>query len=201
MIAFTYPWGKLVKSIMLLDGVSGEALQLEDDRFKFKYTLTVVVKKDLYAFKFASPVSAYKIADFTSTDRLVTDLSTLPRSEGLEGFAVSFWAAAGSIILTGGYCGRSDEKFSAQTFLLAVQTGQWEQRSFPDLNVARAEHSSMSQGNQCYVAGGCVDGGVGNDDENLSSVEMLRLGAQTWELIEIPGLTPRCFPIISQIDT
>ena len=102
MIAFTYPWGKLVKSIMLLDGVSGEALQLEDDRFKFKYTLTVVVKKDLYAFKFASPVSAYKIADFTSMDRLITYLSTLPFDEDLSHFSVSYWAAAGSIVLTGG---------------------------------------------------------------------------------------------------
>ena len=192
MIAFTFRISnKFKNSIMLLDGVTGEAVKLEDNRLDFTKTETVVVLNELYVFNYGFSVSAYKIADFTSTDRLVIDLSTLPRSEELDGFAVSFWAAAGSIILTGGYCGRSDEKFSAQTFLLAVQTGQWEQRSFPDLNVARAEHSSMSQGNQCYVAGGCVDGGVGNDDENLSSVEMLRLGAQTWELIEIPGLTPR----------
>ena len=54
----------------------------------------------------------------------------------------------------------------------------------------------MSLYKQCYVA--C---GVGDYEEYLSSVEMLRLGAQAWELIEIPDLTPRRIPIISQIDS
>jgi len=35
----------------------------------------------------------------------------------------------------------------------------------------------------------------------LRSVEMLRLGAQAWVLIDIPDLTPRILPIISQIDS
>ena len=137
---------------MLLDGVSGEALQLEDDRFNFTWTWTVKVEKDLYAFKRGWPVSAYKIADFTSTDRLVTDLSTLPHHEKLSYFSVSYWAAAGSIILTGG-C-NSDFELTAQTSLLDLQTGQWEQRSFPTLNVPRFCHASMTLGNQVYVACG-----------------------------------------------
>ena len=69
---------KLTKSIMLLDGVSGEAQKFEDDRFDFNNTLTVVVKKDLYAFKDEEdcPLSVYKIADFTSSENLV--MTTLP---------------------------------------------------------------------------------------------------------------------------
>jgi len=103
MIAFTFNMDrKLTKSIMLLDGVSGEAQKFEDDRFDFNNTLTVVVKKDLYAFKDEEDVSAYKIADFSSNDYLVTTLSTLPYDEYLKDYAVSYWAAAGSIILTGG---------------------------------------------------------------------------------------------------
>ena len=109
---------------MLLDGVTGEAKKLEDDRFDFNYTKTVVVKKDLYAFKEGSPVSAYKIADFTSTDRLVIILSTLHHEEELQCFAVSYWAAGGSIILTGGR--DIDYSTTAQTLLLAVPTGQWQ---------------------------------------------------------------------------
>jgi len=34
----------------------------------------------------------------------------------------------------------------------------------------------------------------------LSSIEMLRMGAQAWELIVIPELTPRINPVFSQID-
>lgn len=105
----------------------------------------------------------------------------------MQRFAVSYWAAAGSIILTG--------KNRIETFLMAVQTGRWEQKSFiPDLTVARCDHASMTLGNQCYVA--C--GWGGNDDSKfLSSVEMLRLGAKAWVLIEIPDLTPRGGPILA----
>jgi len=183
--------GKLAKSIMLLDRVSGEVRMIEDDRFDFNDTCTVVVLNELYAFKAGSPaVSAYKIADFTSSENLVkTTLPTLPRHEALYDFAVSYWGAAGSIVLTGGR--DSDNKLSAQTFLLAVKTDQWEQRSFPDLNVARTYHASISLGKQCYVACGA------GDDDSLRSVEMLRLGAQAWELINIPGLEPRYYPVFS----
>ena len=189
MIAFTIPWGiKFNKSIILLDGVTGEAKKFEDDRFNFKGTMTVVVLNELYAFKNGNPVSAYKIADFTSTDHLVIPLSTLPLNENLQLFAVSYWAAAGSIVMTGGLC---DIKTNAKTFLLDVQTVQWEKRSFPDLNVARHSHVSMTLDKQCYVA-------CGNDgSELLRSIEMLRLGAQAWELIAIPELTPRRYPILS----
>ena len=81
MIAFTFPFGKFKKSIMLLDGVTGEAQMFKDRRFDFKDTLTVVVKNQLYAFKHGSPVSAYKIANFFSNEHQVTTLPTLPRNE------------------------------------------------------------------------------------------------------------------------
>ena len=61
------------------------------------------VKKELYAFKAGRAASAYKIANFTSSENLVkTTLPTLPRHKFIEYFAVSYWAAAGSIVLTGG---------------------------------------------------------------------------------------------------
>ena len=102
---------------------------------------------------------------------------------------MSYWAAAGSIALTGGR--DSYYKPTAQTFLLAVQTGQWEQGSIPDLNIARSCHASMSLYKQVYVACGRGDGG------DLASVEMFRLGAEAWELINIPDLTPRYHPVFS----
>ena len=77
-----------------------------------------------------------------------------------------------------------------------MQTGQWEQGSIPDLNIARRRHASMSLDKQVYVA--C---GLGDDLEFLSSVEMLRLGAEAWMLIEIPDLTPRCDPVFSKLDS
>ena len=106
---------------------------------------------------------------------------------------MSYWAAAGSIVLTGGE--DSDYEATAQTSLLAVQTCQWEQGSNPNLNVARHAHTSMSLGKQCYVACGRGDGGY------LASVEMLRLGVQAWELINIPDFTPRKCPVLSKLDT
>ena len=52
----------------------------------------------------------------------------------------------------------------------------------------------MTLGKQVYVA-------CGHDGNKLlASVEMLRLGAQAWALINIPDLEPRVYPIISQID-
>ena len=84
MIALTYPNGKIKKNIMLLDGVNGEVKTFEDERFDFTDTRKVVVKKELYAFKYGCSVSAYKISDFPSTDHLVTTLSTLPLNERLN---------------------------------------------------------------------------------------------------------------------
>ena len=92
----------MAKSIMLLDRVSGEVRMIEDDRFDFRSTRTVVVRTKLYAFKYGIPVSAYKIADLTSSENLVmTTLPTLPNGKW-NNFAVSYWEAAGSIVLTGG---------------------------------------------------------------------------------------------------
>ena len=57
---------------------------IEDDRFDFYDTCTVVLLNELYAFKEGSPVRAYKIADFTSSENLVkTTLPTLPRHKAL----------------------------------------------------------------------------------------------------------------------
>ena len=194
MLAFTFSLEKnLTKSIILLDGVTGEVQKFDFKILNFFYTRTVVVKKELYTFKYGRPVSAYKIADFTRKKCKFTTLSTLPRTEILQYFAVSYWPAAGSIILTGGHDSRYE--VTAQTFQMAVQTGRWEQRWFPALNVARSSHASMTLGLQCYVA--CVCGQYGG---YLSSMEMLRMGVQAWELIAIPELTPRWLPIFSQID-
>ena len=190
MIAFTFQERRFKKSIFLLNSVTGEAKKFRDDRFDFKATRTVVVKNELYAFKEGCPVSVYKIANFTSNDHLVTDLSTLPFDEYLRNFSFSYWAAAGSIVLTAGLANR---EVTAQTFLLAVQTGRWEQRSFPALNVARHLHASLTLDKQAYVA-------CGRGPRDLRSVEMLRMGAQAWELIDIPDLTPRFIPVFSQID-
>ena len=114
---------------------------------------------------------------------------------------MSYWGAAGRIVLTGGMGG--DKKTTAHTSLLDVQTDQWEQgsnhqhqkasqkkkgkakppkknlnRARPkDLNVARHSHASMSLGKQVYVACGYGDGNKGNYGELLNSVEMLRMGA------------------------
>ena len=143
---------------MLPDGVTGEAKRFQHDRLDFNGTRTVVVGTKLYAFKNDDPVSAYKIADFTSSENLVmTTLPTLPRNEELTHFAVSYWAAAGSIVLTGGLDNVAHEP-TAQTFLLTVQTGQWERRSFPALNIARHTHASMTLDKQAYVACGLGDG-------------------------------------------
>ena len=172
--------------------MTGEVKKFDNDRLDFTDTHTVVVKNQLYAFKYRFPVSIYKIVDFNSTDHLITTLPALPRNENLYYFAVSYWAAAGSIVLTGGR--DSNYNLTAQTLLLAVQTGLWEQRSFPELNVARFMHASMTQGKQCYVAGGMADG---YGYKKLSSMEMLRMGAQAWELIDIPDFTPRNHVVFS----
>ena len=73
-----------------------------DKRLDFSNTRTVFVKKELYAFKFGSPVLVYKLADFTSTQNLVnTPLPILPRNEFLGNFSAC--QVAGRIVLTGGY--------------------------------------------------------------------------------------------------
>ena len=116
MIAFTYPRKKLVKSIIMLNGITGEAQMFEDESFNFKNTKTVVVKKDLYAVKEGSSMSVYKITKFTSSDNLVrTTLTTLPREKKLSCFAVTY--LAGNIVVTGGKSGRVR---STQTYLMAV---------------------------------------------------------------------------------
>ena len=84
-------------------------------------TKTVVVMKELYAFKAGSPVSAYKITHVNSTDHLVkTTLSTLPCNDLLNNFAVSY--VADNIVLTGG---SSAGTYSAQTYLMDIHTDRW----------------------------------------------------------------------------
>ena len=82
MIAFTFLVDKFKKCIMLLDGVTGEPHKFEDDRLDFNNTSTVLVGKELYTFKEDNPVSAYKIANYTSIEHLVkTTLPSLPRNK------------------------------------------------------------------------------------------------------------------------
>ena len=72
--------------------------------------------------------------------------------------------------------------------------GKLQESSLPALNVARLNHSSMALGDQAYVACGL------SRRMPLSSMETLRRGAQAWELIDIPNLSPRWFPVLCQID-
>ena len=152
----------------------------------------MLVDKDLYAVKKGSPVSVEKYTDFTNSENLVkTTLSSLPRNDHLEDFSLCH--VSGNIVLTGGDDAKGS--YSAKTYLMAVQTSKWSRESLPDLKQARRQHSSVGIGEQCYVACGVGDGGY------LASVEMLRLGAKAWVLIEIPDFTRRVNPIISQIDS
>ena len=83
-----------------------------------------------------------------------------------------------------------------QTHMMDVQTGKWQEQSFPTLlNIGRFYHSSMSLRDQTFVACGYSKNGC-----LLQSVEMLWLGEEAWELINIPALTPRINPIFAQLD-
>jgi len=68
----------------------------------------------------------------------------------------------------------------------------------PDLNVARAYHSSVCIEDTVYVACGEVA-----NDEYTNSIEMLTIPASVkashlaWKLIKMPGLTPRSLPVFS----
>ena len=88
---FTCPGSaKFSSTVMWLDEATGEPQKLEDKRLDIKETRIVLVKRKLYAFKFGSPVSAFKYADFTNAEQLVkTALSTLPRNEHLSSFSVT----------------------------------------------------------------------------------------------------------------
>ena len=84
---------------MLVAG--GEVQNLEDDRLDFTGLSTVVVNKDLYAFKYGYPVEAYKMTNFISRNNLVkTSLPSLPFNFRLGAFSVCHWA--GNIVLSGG---------------------------------------------------------------------------------------------------
>ena len=84
---------------MLMAG--GKVQNFVDDRLDFNRTNTVVMNKDLYAFKDGCPVEAYKIANFISRNYLVkTSLPSLPFNFRLGSFSVCHWA--GNIVLSGG---------------------------------------------------------------------------------------------------
>ena len=56
--SFTYPVGrKFAHIVMRLDEVTGEGMQVEDQRLDFEDTMSVMVNKDLYVFKAGTPVS------------------------------------------------------------------------------------------------------------------------------------------------
>ena len=84
---------------------------------------------------------------------------------------------------------------SAQTFLMDLKTQRWQEEPFLPLNVTRYLHASLGLGNQAYVA--C---GTDKFMTYLRSVEMLRIGAQAWDLIDVQNLKPRTSPILCHID-
>ena len=89
------------------------------------------MNSELYAFVAGYPMSAFKIAHYASTDKLVkTTLSTNPHHWKMTEFSVCH--VADKIILSGGFV---DKRHSAQTSLFDVLTDMWEQKSScPDLN-------------------------------------------------------------------
>ena len=81
----------------------------------------------------------------------------------------------------------------------ALDTTRWKWEQLPDLNIARFLHSSTSLGEATYVA--C---GVEDNLRRLHSVERLSMVSgsaetQAWTIINIPQLTPRWYPVFSQI--
>ena len=85
MIAFTFPIGRALTKCIFVLNKKGEAQNFKVNCVDFKDTRTVLVGKELYIFKFGSPVSSYKIADFNNAEHLsITALSTLPRNEHLK---------------------------------------------------------------------------------------------------------------------
>ena len=55
---FTYSGSvKFAHIVMRLDEVTGEGVQVEDQRLDFEDTRSVMVNKDLYVFKDGAPVS------------------------------------------------------------------------------------------------------------------------------------------------
>ena len=63
----------------------GKAWTKQHQSLNFKHSVTLVVDKELYAFKWGSPVSGYKIS-IAKNKR--TTLATLPRDEYLEWFSL-----------------------------------------------------------------------------------------------------------------
>ena len=55
--SFTHPAGRLNSTVMRLDEVAGEGVQVKDQRLDLYNTRSVMVKKDLYVFAFGAPVS------------------------------------------------------------------------------------------------------------------------------------------------
>ena len=140
--------------------------------------MTVLVKHELFAFKFGNPVMAYKYTNFTDPEQLLkTTLPTLPD------IALLFFSVCNlgnkSIVLTGGLVSVRREN-SAKNNIMDVSSGEWQEQSLPDLHIARYCHSSCCIGDQIFVA--C---GEGDNREKLDSVEMLSPDAQAWVMIDL----------------
>ena len=85
-----------------------------------------------------------------------------------------------------------------KVYALHTTTYKWQQ--LPDLNFARSNHGSTCLGDAVFVVGG-----YDTPFNYINSIERLKMGAnhaeesQTWSLIDIHQLTPRFYPVLSQI--
>ena len=168
----------------------------KDERLDVMYAYSVLINEELFVFKDGT-VRAFKYSKFTDKEMFAkTTLGILPHRDALYNFSVCKLASNEKIVLTGGFTNR---KPSGKVFALETQTGKWQTQPLPDLNVARAGHASLSIEHHVYVA--C---GMGDGDKLLRTIEVLSLvgdgaGPLSWDLIDLTELTPRMYPVFSQV--
>ena len=72
MYVFTFSYGpKFKNTVIVFDQGTGIARHFDDNRLDFLMTRSVMVKKDLFVYKFGCPVMAYKYSNFTDVEQLV----------------------------------------------------------------------------------------------------------------------------------
>ena len=122
--SYSFPGsGRFTSIVMRFDEVAGDGRQFYHQRLDFEDTRSVMVGRNLHAFKFDGPVKAYKYTEFNNTQLLrKTTLATPPHNGYLKDFSVTNMANT-LIVLTGG---RGDDNIaSAKTLGLIVKTEKW----------------------------------------------------------------------------